>query len=135
MRQEGGGRGRGAGQSITRPYKRRTNGGGAVQRRGETSAVVSKPPRTNSEGKRREERKKVPSQEVLARAAAIRESASQYVRDGGSSGSEGEEEEEEGETGNEVLKNMLRMYYQDLGAEGAGVSVRHVPVVHSGCPW
>lgn len=133
VRQQGGGRGGGTGQSITRPYKRRTSGGAAAPPRWETNAAVSKPPRTNNAGKRREEGKRVPSQEVLARAAAIRESASQYVRDGGSSGSEGEEEEE-GETGNEVLKNMLKMYYQDLGTDGEGVSARHVPLVHTSCP-
>ena len=62
------------------------------------------------------ETRKTPSQEVLARAAAIREKASQYVNDGSSSGSEEEEEEREGS--DLVLRNMLKVYYQDLGTDG-----------------
>ena len=100
--------------STTRPYKRPAVGRGFAQPRNAVGAS-SKRPRTSHEGAGREKTKA--SREVLARVAAIRESASQFV--GGDapqeSSSDGEEEEEEGR---EVLKTVLKMYYQDLGADG-----------------
>lgn len=59
------------------------------------------------------------SQQVLARAAAIRESASQFARDGGES-SDGSSDGEEAEEGRDpgMIRNMLKMYYQDLGSDG-----------------
>ena len=98
--------------STTRPYKRPAVGRGFAQPRNAAGAS-SKRPRTSHEGAGREKTKA--SREVLARAAAIRESASQFVGEDASreSSSDGEEEE-----GREVLKTVLKMYYQDLGSDG-----------------
>ena len=51
----------------------------------------------------------------MARAAAIRETASRFARD--ESFSESDEEEEEVE-GGEVVERLLKNYYQDLGSDG-----------------
>ena len=61
------------------------------------------------------EEKASASRQVLARAAAIRESASQFAKDGGSEDSSGDEEEAEGR---EVIRKMLKIYYKDLCSDG-----------------
>ena len=110
-------RGRG-GERAWRPGRGGGRGGrGTTFSKGRTTsrgADLSSATKPNARASSKESGK-TPSQEVLDRAAAIREKASQYVNDGSSSGSE---EEEEGREGREVLKNMLRVYYQDLGTDG-----------------
>ena len=62
-----------------------------------------------------------PSQKVLDRAAAIRETASRFARDGaGSCEGYSDSDEEEEEEGAEVFQRLLKNYYQDLGSDGNG---------------
>ena len=88
--------------------RRKTGGRGSTRRRTRPSSGAAP-----AAGERSE-----PSEQVLARAAAIRETASRFARDGSSEGSsESEEEEEAG--GREVVERLLKIYYQDLGSGGS----------------
>lgn len=96
--------------SITRPYKRSSSGGRDSINVGKRTKV----------GETSERNKVSASKQVLARATAIRESASQFARDGASEDSSDDEEDEA--EGREVVKKMLKIYYQDLGSDGAFVT-------------
>ena len=104
-------------RATTRPYKRSqsSSGRGSTQSRKrpslESAAVVPE--------------KASPSQQVLARAAAIRESASQFARDDSDDSSDGEGENE----GRELVKNILKMYYQHLPSEGILLHVCPISVM------
>jgi NF-X1-type zinc finger protein NFXL1 len=92
-------------RAATRPYKRSQSSTG----RGSTQP--HKRPSHESAGVAPE--KTSASQQVLARAAAIRESASQFARDECESSDDSSDCEGESE-GRELIKNMLKMYYQQL---------------------
>ena len=93
-------------RSVTRPYSRSTVDSRPTWQRRKPNLRAAPVAR----------KKSGPSQQVLARAAAIRERVSQFARDGSpDSSSEGEEEEEDGR---EVVKRLLKLYYQDLGSQG-----------------
>jgi hypothetical protein len=89
-------------QGVSGPY-RQVAGRGSVQPRKRTGSGAAPATRERSG----------PSQKVLAHAAAIRETASRFARDEGSSESEEEEVE-----GREVVERLLKNYYQDLGSDG-----------------
>lgn len=98
-------------QSTTRPYKRSSSGRGSTQPRHSDSGSPK-----HLEASRE---KTKASQQVLARAAAIRESASKYAEDGGGSGDPSDTSSDEEATDEKgLVKKMLKMYYQDLGSDG-----------------
>ena len=102
-------------QSATRPYRRSSSGRGFTQPR--HSASGSGPGSYKDLEASREKTKA--SQQVLARAAAIRESASKYAEDGGGGGDPSDtSSDEEATEGRDLVKKMLKMYYQDLGSDG-----------------
>ena len=105
-----------------RPYSKRRGGGRAWGRHNSSgSSVVGLHPSYTSGSQPREKRSKVettdsskvvePSANVLARVAAIRKSGERYLEQ--MSGSESDEEEEDLEY-TQLLRNTLKMYYQDL---------------------
>lgn len=96
----------GPGRGVTRPYRRQDGGRGSVQSR----------KRTGSGGAPATGEKSGPSQQVLARAAAIRETASRFAKDGSCEGSSDSEEEEA--EAREVVERLLKNYYHDLGPDG-----------------
>lgn len=116
-------RSRAANSSKTgRPYSKRRGGGRAWGRHTSSgSSTVGLHPSYTSGSQPREKRSKVettdsskviePSANVLARVAAIRKSGERYLEQ--MSGSESEEEEEDLEY-TQLLRNTLKMYYQDL---------------------
>ena len=91
----------------TRPYRRSSSGRGSSTARKQTSSSTREDAREKTSA----------SQQVLARAAAIRESASQFARDAREYSSDSASDGEEAE-GREVIKNMLKIYYQDLASDG-----------------
>ena len=93
-----------------RPYKRSPSGGG----RGSSGHPKRK--RGGVAPAEEEEERTSASRGVLARAAAIRESAGQFAARECDDSSEDEEEDEV--KGREVIKNLLKIYYQDLCSEG-----------------
>lgn len=98
-------------QTTTRPYKRSSSGCGSTQPR-HSGSDSPKHLETSRE-------KTKASQQVLARAAAIRESASKYAEDGGGSGDpSASSSDEEATDDRDLVKKMLKMYYQDLGSDG-----------------
>lgn len=94
----------------TRPYKRSSSGRGSWTARKQTSST--------REGAGVVSEKTGASQQVLARAAAIRESASQFARNAREYSSDSSSEGEEVEEGRVMIKNLLKIYYQDLAADG-----------------
>lgn len=116
-------RSRAANPSKTgRPYSKRRGGGRAWGKHPSSgSSTVGLHPSYTSSSQPREKRSKVettdsskviePSANVLARVAAIRKSGERYLEQ--MSGSESEEEEEDLEY-TQLLRNTLKVYYQDL---------------------
>ena len=104
-----------------RPYSKRRGGGRAWGKHPSSgSSTVGLHPSYTSSSQPREKRSKVettdsskviePSANVLARVAAIRKSGERYLEQ--MSGSESEEEEDLEYT--QLLRNTLKVYYQDL---------------------
>ena len=103
----------------TRPYRRSSSGRGSVQSRKRTNSG-----RERAAGAERE--KTGASQQVLARAAAIKESASQFARDGCEYSSDGSSDDEEKAEGREMIKSMLKIYYQDLGDDDGIIALVYI---------
>ena len=81
-------------RSVTRPYSRSTVDSRLTWQRRKPGALLSPVAR----------KKSGPSQQVLARAVAIRERASQF--------------DKEEENSRECGKKLLKLYYPDLGSQG-----------------
>ena len=107
---------------TNRPYSKRRGGGRAWGRHdGSGPSAIGLHPSYTSGSQPRKKRSKVektdssqviePSANVLARVAAIQKSGERFLEQ--MSGSESEEEEEDLEY-SQVLRNTLKMYYQDL---------------------
>lgn len=107
---------------TARPYSKRRGGGRAWGRHdGSGPSAIGLHPSYTSGSQPSVKRSKVektdssqviePSANVLARVAAIQKSGERFLEQ--MSGSESEEEEEDLEY-SQVLRNTLKMYYQDL---------------------